>query len=258
MIRIKNEPLDAEAIKKSRSFSETELEILDALLAGDTVFEYDSPEMLDFELKLRDELVNASRKLNKSRLDFEVFRKSKCNEEYWERTENGGFKLKSDVKPNEAINDIFVNGSKYATECATAIVIVTYKALLELYGEELFNKTFPVIHLMDWHDLDRNLWEIGVMDKEKLYLPGDRRYFANPDVDPETPYWQGENVIDLGKGLYYGHGIGTANTEDIIKELNKHRKKDADRSAYLMDSAARPNFKRLYSIRKSYEKNHII
>jgi protein-glutamine gamma-glutamyltransferase len=111
---------------------------------------------------------------------------------------------------------------------------------------------------MDWHDLDRNLWEIGIMDKEKLYLPGDRRYFVNPDVDPETPYWQGENVINLGKGLYYGHGIGIANADEIVNELNKHRKKDADESARLMDSAARPNFDKLYRVKESYEKNRVI
>lgn len=258
MIYIKTEPIDAEAFKKRRTFSKTETGIFDAILSSEEVFRYDSEDELDFELKLRDAVIESSRKLHKSGMDFEVFRKSRCNEEYWERTANGGFRLKRGVKPRDAINDIFVNGRKYATECATAMVIVYYKALTELYSEELFNKLFPVIHLMNWHDLDRNLREIGAMEREKLYLPGDRRYFINPDVDPETPYWQGENVIDLGKGQYYGHGIGITGADEIINTLNENRKKDADESAYLMDASARPNFKRLYSIKERYEANGII
>ena len=86
------------------------------------------------------------------------------------------------------------------------------------------------------------------MKKRMDYIPGDRRYFVNPDVDPLTPQWQGENVIDLDGELYYGHGIGIYNAETIIKELNKNRSEGADESARLKDSAGRPNFKKLADI----------
>ena len=86
------------------------------------------------------------------------------------------------------------------------------------------------------------------MNPQTDYLPGDRRYFANPDVNPETPEWQGENVIDLGDGLYFGHGIGTHKAETFIRDLNDNRKGDATREAYLVKKAGRPDFKRLYNL----------
>ncbi|OQB21435.1 MAG: Protein-glutamine gamma-glutamyltransferase [Firmicutes bacterium ADurb.Bin182] len=258
MISIKNETFDIEAFESGRQLAEIEKSMLGALNEHPETFRFDSSKQLLFELKLRGAIIQSSRRLNRSGMSFEVFRKSKCNEAYWDRMANGGFSLKSSVKPSDAIRDIFINGRKYATECATAMVIVYYGALLELYSEELFNKLFPVIHLMNWHDIDRNLREIGIMNKEKLYLPGDRRYFDNPDVDPETPYWQGENVIDLGNGQYYGHGIGIGDAEVFIRALNRNRKEDADESAYFMDACARPNFKRLHSIQERFELNRIL
>ena len=87
-----------------------------------------------------------------------------------------------------------------------------------------------------------------MLKKENDYLPGDRRYIENPDVDPDFPECQGENVIDIGQGLYYGHGVGVSDLETIINELNKFRIKRAKKSAFLKDSAGRLNFKKLSAI----------
>ncbi|MFA9382069.1 MAG: protein-glutamine gamma-glutamyltransferase, partial [Acetanaerobacterium sp.] len=121
-------------------------------------------------------------------------------------------------------------------------------ALLALFGAEKFNVQFSGIYLMNWHRLHRHLREVGQMRREDDYLPGDRRYFSNPDVDPLHPEWQGENVIDLNDGMYYGHGMGRRKADEIIRALNRKRKEDATRSAYLMDSAGRPNFKGLSAL----------
>ena len=80
------------------------------------------------------------------------------------------------------------------------------------------------------------------------YLLGDRGYFRNPDVNPKTPEWQGENVIVLPDSLYYGHGIGIADADDMIKALNSNRIAGAERSAYLLDMAGRPDYRQLASL----------
>lgn len=211
-------------------------------------YEYNSINQLEFELKTRKNIVIASIKLNNGDMSFSTFRKSTCNLDYWDRTEAGGFKLKKGITPSSAIEDISINSSKYATECATAMIIIYYQALLSVFGDKFFNKLFPEIHLMNWHYLDDNLESVGYLEKRSDYLPGDRRYFENPDVDPVKPEWQGENVIYLGDEMYFGHGIGIGEADEIIDELNKFRIDEAKKSAYLLDSAARPDFKHLSDI----------
>lgn len=248
MIYINDKPADTAALIKDYSENSVERAVINTLSSSDEKYVYSSLNELKFELRMRSEIVKAAHELNKSGLSFEVFRESRCNPDYWKRHNDGGFELKPDVKASDAILDIFKNGSKYGTECATAMQIVYYKALLSIFPEDAFNKMFKGIYLMNWHRVSEQLRDIGVMHREKDYLPGDRRYFANPDVDPETPEWQGENVIDMGNGLYYGHGIGIRNADAIIDALNKNRKDGAQKEAYLMDSAARPDFKKLSAL----------
>ena len=220
--------------------------IIDRMASSGVVYDYDSLDLLQFDLKLRLNIIAASIDLDQSGVTFAIFEYSECNSAYWyfKTNELGlrGFQLKQGVKPSTAITDIFTNGSKYSFECATAMVIVYYKAILESLPEETFNKLFAGIYLMDWHyDEDLRLtWQ-----REEDYFPGDRRYFKNPDVNPITPEWQGENVIDLGDGTYYGHGIGIRTADQMISSLNANRKPGATRSAYLMDMAGHPDFKYL-------------
>jgi len=244
MIKIAGNELNTNEIIADYPSDSIEVKIINILSSSDKIYTYDSLDQLKFELNMRKNIISASRELNASYFSFRIFRRSKCNPQYWNRTDEGGFLLKDGVKPSEGIRDIFINSSQYGTECATAIVIIYYKALLNIYPEELFNEMFPNIHLMNWHYIDRDL-DIGYYENLKDYLPGDCRYFKNPDVNPVTPEWQGENAIDLGDGTYYGHGIGIETADEIIKALNDYRIEDSTESAYLLDSATRPNFKYL-------------
>ena len=76
--------------------------------------------------------------------------------------------------------------------------------------------------------------------REKM-RPGDYSYFRNWDVSEEgmAGGWQGENVISLGDGLYFGHPFGITSGEDIIKHLNGAREKDSNVTASLLDVRAR-------------------
>lgn len=244
MIKISGDIIDPQSIISEYPTNSIEAKVINILSSSEKTYSYDSLDQLKFELSLRASIVTASRELNDSYFSFKVFRKSECNPEYWNRTNEGGFLLKEGVKPSEGIKDIYINSSMYGNECATAMVIVFYKALVDIYPEELFNKMFPNIHLMNWHYIDRDL-KIRYYEDQEDYLPGDCRYFKNPDVNPMTPEWQGENVIDLGDGTYYGHGIGIETGEEMISALNDYRKEGSETSAYLLDSATRPGFKYL-------------
>jgi protein-glutamine gamma-glutamyltransferase len=251
MIKISTGTVDPNSIADQYAQNSVERKIIDILNSSSKEYKYDSSDQLKFELNLRKSIINAARELSQSRMSFRVFRKSKCNSDYWHRTNEGGFMLESGVKPSEAIKDIFIHGSDYGTECSTAMVIVYYKALADIFPEDLFNKMFSEIYLMNWAHLDHDL---GIVDNISVgdYLPGDGRYFKNPDVDPASPEWQGENVFDLGNEAFYGHGIGISNADRIIHALNQKRIKDSTVSAYLMDSAKRPDFKYLASKYYSY------
>ncbi len=55
-------------------------------------------------------------------------------------------------------------------------------------------------------------------------------------------------MIELGGGLFYGHGIGIRDAGSIIRSLNRNRVDGATRSAYLMDAAGRPDYRRLAAL----------
>ncbi len=212
------------------------------MASGSGTYAFDTAAQLKFELSLRKEIVACAVSLNRSGLEFSIFRDASANPAYWEVTREGGFSLRRGADPSKAILDIFLNGRAYATECATAMMIVLYGALIREYGENRFNHLFPKIELMNWRRLDPRLQSFGMLDRKSDYFPGDRRYFANPDVDPLTPQWQGENVIELGGGLFYGHGVGILSAAPILRSLNQNRVAGARRSAYLMNAAGRPDF----------------
>jgi len=245
MIIVTNRPFDVSGIINEYPENSVGRQLLTQMSESAGEYRYSTLNQLKFELLLRKSIVNAAQELNSSAFSFAVFTDSKSNPAYWDRTENGGFKLKEGVKPSEGINDIFINSGKYATECATAMMIVYYRALSHIFPEEAFNKLFPDIYLMNWQIRDPLLKEVGVPRKVTDILLGDRGYFKNPDVDPQTPEWQGENIIVLPDDLYYGHGIGIKTADKIIAALNDNRKKDATESAFFLDVMSRPDFGRL-------------
>jgi len=230
-----NNPIDTSA------WSPLEREIYAQKNNSSVTYAYDSVEELQFELTLRLKIVEAARALLASKADFASFKRSRCNWKYWIRTEQGGFQMRPNVVPSAAIRDIYVSGGLYAFECATAMLIVLYKAMLDTIGEARFNSLFDNILLWDWN-FDSDLHLITV-DKRDESIPGDILYFKNPDVSLDSPEWQGENVVMLAENLYYGHGIGNKNEKQMIAELNTHRKPNSKISAYLLDQVTFPDYK---------------
>jgi protein-glutamine gamma-glutamyltransferase len=203
-------------------------------------YNYNSIHHLHFEMTLRIKIVEAARALSQSGAGFATFKKSRCNEQFWNLTSEGGIRLKNGVTPASGIRDIFVNGRKYSFECATAVVIVLYKGVLDSIKESEFNRLFADLLLYDWH-YDSDLRLIQAQGSGTAY-PGDILYFNNPDVSPETPQWIGENAVKVGDDLFYGHGIGIASARVIINTLNRFRRPGSNKSAYLTEQVVYPDF----------------
>lgn len=248
MITIADVPLDILSMKNEYSNNSMQSFILNSLNQVNENVNYESKDEMKFELQLRSAIVDSAIKLSQSKLEFSTFRNSKCNNKYWKRLRNGGFQVLPNVKASAAILDIYNNGHLYATECATAMVIVLYRALLMVFNETAFNRIFPDIYLMNWHDLDPKIADIGYLRPTSYYLPGDRRYFYNPDVAPDKPEWQGENSIQLLQDKHYAHDFGIVTTSEIISLLNDERKENATKSAFLRKGVGRLDFNYLYKL----------
>ncbi|MCP1183865.1 protein-glutamine gamma-glutamyltransferase [Paenibacillus sp. 1781tsa1] len=249
MIIVANQP----AQLNRSEWSDFEWYWLQQLQNRPTRYVYQSMDHLRFEWELRGSLVDAAEGLDRSGVSFASFEKSRCNPAYWNRNAEGGFELKSNVTPADGIRDIWRNGHLYAFECATATVIVLYGGVLGSIREDSFNSLFRNLLLFDWHyDSDLRLTE---KNGSETALPGDVLYFKNPDVSPETPEWQGENTIMLRENWYYGHGIGIARGEEIIRTLNQFRVPGSRVSAYLMDMVIYPDFFYLSRFAKNSENN---
>ncbi len=252
MIQIDRNLITDDSVIRQYQTGSTKRQIADMMHNSDAVYTYASVKMLDFELSARREIVNASERLNNSFFTFKLFKDSTCNPAYWDRTQEGGFRLKKQANPHEAIRDILRNSRMYGTECATAIVIVFYLGLVEVMPPELFDRLFGDMYLMDWKYLDVDLG-VRTYRGVKNSLPGDCLYFKNPDVNPDTPEWQGENAIELLNGYYYGHGIGIKTAESMIRELNRNRVHGSQNSAYLMDQIVKPDFRYLGNKYNEYQ-----
>nr|WP_295969804.1 protein-glutamine gamma-glutamyltransferase [uncultured Bacillus sp.] len=222
-----------------------EKKIVKEMVEDSSIYNIASIDELRFELQLRKNIISSAKEMNNSNMAFEIFATSRCNPAYWNLTETGGFRLRNDVLPSDAIQDIYNNSSLYGFECATAIIIIFYHAVLKTIGKALFNQYFQNLYLYSWHfDPDLGVQSI----RTSQFLPGDVVYFSNPDVNPSTPWWRGENTVLLEDGNFFGHGIGIMTSNEIIQHLNKMRKPDSTTSAFLLNSAARPSFHHLYQL----------
>lgn len=251
MIQINKDSFQQSAFADRYPADSLQAQLLGKISLSEETYEYDSADALSFELDLRREIVHAARDLADSGLSFSALAGSTCNPTYWLRTDEGGFSLKTGKKPSEAIRDIYLNGSQYATECATAAMITYYRALLEVYGDKFFDKQFSDIYLGEWDVREPLLKDLILADITTDILPGDRACFVNPECDPALPAYQGKNVIVLPDSLYYHHGLGVTTADAILDALNDKRQKDSALPAYFLPLSARPDFGRLYDARRT-------
>ncbi|MBM7605479.1 protein-glutamine gamma-glutamyltransferase [Metabacillus crassostreae] len=237
----------------SSSLSSEQNEMIAKMSRYNNKYSFLNNEHFQFVLQLRLAIIKSARNLYASKAKFTTFARAHCNGDFWHLTPQGGFKLKSGVSPSMAINDIYENGRLYGFECATAMVIIFYSAVLHSIEKEQFDRLYQGLYLRDWQsDEDLPIYT----NRGNDYLPGDCLYFDNPQFNPDTPHWQGENAIDLGNDLFFGHGIGIKTAEGIIEALNKRRASYATESAHLLSQVTRIDDKYLYQFSRDYSRNN--
>ncbi|ARI76238.1 protein-glutamine gamma-glutamyltransferase [Halobacillus mangrovi] len=239
MIQVSGRPFPLPA---SWDLNETEKMIFQSLQDAPGLYSYPSGRGLYFEIKFRKNIIDSAREMKASEAIFSSFLRSRCNDQYWEKTNAGGFLLKANVNPADAILDIYQNGALYAFECATACVIVLYHATIKSMGKTFFNTYFQNLYLYSWHTDDDLKIHTFYGDH---FLPGDIIYFNNPDFSPTTPWFRGVNAVVLGNDQFFGHGFVIKNADEMIETLNRKRKPDSDKSAYLTNLVTRPVFSQL-------------
>ncbi|MEI2467558.1 protein-glutamine gamma-glutamyltransferase [Bacillales bacterium AN1005] len=231
--------------QENLELDQVEKNIMQFMQEDNIVYSYNSSRELLFEIKVRKNIINSARAMNEARPEFTIFEQARCNPNYWKLTKAGGFLLRPDVRPSDAIMDIFKNSSLYAFECATASVIIYYYATLQTLGHHIFNTYFQGLYLYSWHtDTDLGL----VTFHSSGFLPGDIVYFDNPDFNPQTPWFRGVNAILLDDSSFFGHGFSIKTNEKIVQVLNKQRRQGSNRSAALTSLLTRPSFSRLSAL----------
>lgn len=247
MIKVSGTTFHWDELMDKISVSNEGRPILKKLDKSSTVYSYLTFQDLESTILIREHIIEAAKKLNNSNAIFATFENTKANDKYWTVTEQGGIRLREGVMPSAAISDVFKNGNEYAFECATAMTIVYYDALIQYLGAEAFNNYFKNLYLYSWlTDSDLVLKVVTETDP----IPGDVVYFENPDNI--KPQWQGENSVYLGDGLYYGHGMGILSANEMIKKLNTLGESDKE-DAYILDKIVRPSFDRWIELK---QKNH--
>ncbi|WP_345240906.1 protein-glutamine gamma-glutamyltransferase [Pontibacillus salipaludis] len=213
-----------------------EEEIIKGMQNSSEIYSYSSMNELLFDLNVRKNTIESAEEMSEGEATFRGFRSATCNPDYWYLTPAGGFLIKPNVLPSDAIQDIYKNSSLYAYECATACVIVFYHAVLKSIGAASFNNLFQNLYLYSWNtDPDLGTYTYYAND----FLPGDVVYFNNPDYDRVNANYRGENAVAMGGGKFFGHGINIVTTEEMIEFLNSKRYEGSKRSAYLTSSVTR-------------------
>lgn len=121
-----------------------------------------------------------------------------------------------------AINSFF--GGPTYLECLTCTESIVLKAEADVLGQEAFDKSFPSPLLINITPSSTPLSSglFSPATDSKTIIPGDWVYFKNnanyPVVHPYG-YWQGENAIYIGKGIYSGFGAGDKTLGTMRLEL---------------------------------------
>lgn len=181
------------------------------------------------DLAFRAAVVRASEELAQSGAAFAgTAKQDKVNEVLWTMGYGGKMQVRKWLKdggigkPSVALRDIFKNGDQYGFECATAMMVIYHKAILDHVGDEAFDRLFTEprnLKFFRWNIEDDDFVDVKRLAHVPSKLkPGSHYYYKNEGADPKNSAWGGENVIYLGDGKFYAHGIRGASGNFVVTE----------------------------------------
>ena len=164
------------------------------------------------------------------------------NDQYW-KVVDGRVQVRDGVNASAAVDDVFKNPNKYSLDCAAAAHLVGLRSIRNTIGAGDFDRSHQNLSVQGWtarrqteaangSTFTRVSGDAGRRDAIANRLPGDVGYFKNPDN--VSVAWQGENVIYLGNGQYFGHPGGIKSKDEWVNWMNDHaRRPGATQEAYL-------------------------
>jgi hypothetical protein len=196
------------------------------------------------EIAFRARVVHAAKDLAASGASFAGDAAGdKVNQDLWTMGFGGRMQVRKFLadgtlgRPSAALRDIFSNGRAYGFECATAMMVIYHKAMLDHVGDDAFDAMFTEprnLAFFRWSIEDDDFVDVKRLAHKPMPLqPGTHYYYSNPDASPENSAFGGENVLYLGDGQFYAHGIvGDSGTylvteKDIVDTLSALRRPGA-------------------------------
>ena len=181
------------------------------------------------EIAFRAHVVTAAKGLASSGASFAGSAAGdRVNKELWTMGFGGRMQVRKFMpdgtigKPSEALRDIFSNGRAYGFECATAMMVIYHKAILDHVGDDAFNAMFTEpkhLAFFRWSIEDDDFLDVKkLVHKPTPLLPGSHYYYTNPDASPENSAFGGENVLYLGNDEFYAHGIVGSGGTYLVSE----------------------------------------
>jgi hypothetical protein len=193
------------------------------------------------EIAFRARVVTAAKDLASSGASFAGSAEGdRVNQKLWTMGFGGRMQVRKFLeggeigKPSAALRDVFTNGHQYGFECATAMMVIYHKAILDHVGDAAFDAMFTEprnLAFFRWSIEDDDFLDVKkLVHKPMPLMPGSHYYYTNPDASPENSAFSGENVLYLGDGQFYAHGIvGSSGTylvseQDITDTLSALRR----------------------------------
>ncbi|MGO9155489.1 eCIS core domain-containing protein [Mycobacterium sp.] len=200
------------------------------------VFSFSSFEQMGFEVRIRSNALKGMDQVNANPGCCGYFSDADppyLDSTYWDQVGSGvDFKLKSPLPPgkhpSDAIEAIFSPTAHTRLECLSMTLAIEYYSMLKAIGAAKFDAQFA-----GGIEISTNAtpltsggpgkkYDIVAVSSKSEILPGDWVYFKNfHDYLTRVPtgYWQGENAIYMGGGMYRGFGVATMSENDLDQEL---------------------------------------